>query len=65
MVSAPVVRAAAQLSSGQAEQALHTLEPVKPYEFGGVAGLLPNYLKAIAYLKLEKRRRPLANSKQC
>jgi eukaryotic-like serine/threonine-protein kinase len=63
VVSAPVVRGAAQLSSGQAEQALHTLEPVKPYAFGGVAGLLPSYLEAIAYLKLQKAQEAIGEFK--
>jgi tetratricopeptide (TPR) repeat protein len=63
VVSAPVVRGAAQLSSGQAEQALHTLEPVKPYAFGGAAGLLPNYLEAIAYLKLQKAQEAIGEFK--
>jgi eukaryotic-like serine/threonine-protein kinase len=53
-VDVPVVLAASQLSSGQADAALRTLDQVKPYEFGWHAGLLPNYLRATAYLKLQK-----------
>jgi tetratricopeptide (TPR) repeat protein len=53
-VDAPLVLAAAQLRSGQPGQALRTLELVKPYEFGTYAGLLPNYLRATAYLQLRK-----------
>jgi predicted Zn-dependent protease len=53
-VDAPVILAASQLRKGQADQALHTLEAVKPYEFGAYAGLLPNYLRAMAFLQLRK-----------
>jgi eukaryotic-like serine/threonine-protein kinase len=53
-VDVPVVLAASQLSNGQAEAALRTLDQVKPYEFGWHSGLLPNYLRATAYLKLQK-----------
>jgi Tfp pilus assembly protein PilF/predicted Ser/Thr protein kinase len=53
-VDAPLVLAASQLGSGQADQALSSLETVKPYEFGTHAGLLPNYLRALAYLQLRR-----------
>jgi len=53
-VDAPLVLAATQLGGGQADQALRSLEPVKPYEFGTHAGLLPNYLRAMAYLHLRR-----------
>ncbi len=54
IVDAPLVLAASQLGSGEADQALRNLEPVKPYEFGTHADLLPNYLRASAYLQLRK-----------
>jgi len=53
-VDAPVVLAASQLKNGQADQALLSLQAVKPYEFGRHAGLLTNYLRAMAYLRLRK-----------
>jgi tetratricopeptide (TPR) repeat protein len=53
-VDAPLVLAASQLGSGQVDQALLSLEPVKPYEFGTHADLLPNYLRASAYLQLRR-----------
>ena len=53
-VDAPVILAASQLRKGQADQVLRTLEAVKPYEFGRYAGLLPNYLRAMAFLQLRK-----------
>ena len=42
---------------------MRTLEPVKPYEFGAAAGLLPNYLKAISYLNLAKAQDAIAEFK--
>jgi tetratricopeptide (TPR) repeat protein len=59
-VDAPLVQAASQLGRGQAAQALHSLEPVKPYEFGGYAGLRPNYLRAMAYLQLRRAKEAAA-----
>jgi tetratricopeptide (TPR) repeat protein len=53
-VDAPLVLAASQLWNGKAELALRTLEPVKSYEFGTHAGLLPTYLRATAYLQLRR-----------
>lgn len=53
-VDEPLVQAAWFLERGQAEQAVLSLEPVRPYEFGAYAGLLPNYLRATAYLRLTK-----------
>jgi predicted Zn-dependent protease len=53
-VDAPLILAASQLGSGQADQVLRSLESVKPYEFGIHGDLLPNYLCAMAYLQLRK-----------
>jgi eukaryotic-like serine/threonine-protein kinase len=53
-VDAPLVLAASQLGSRQADQALRSLEPVKPYEFGWHADSFPNYLRAMAYLQLRR-----------
>jgi eukaryotic-like serine/threonine-protein kinase len=54
-VDAPLVLGTSQLGSGEADKALRTLEPTRPYEFGWRAvGLLPNYLRAMAYLKLQR-----------
>ena len=55
-VDAPIVLAASQLESGHADKALGSLEPVKAYEFGwrGAGSLLPNYLRAMTYLKLRR-----------
>ena len=51
-VDAPVVLATIQMESGHADEALRTLEPLKPYEFGTHAYLYPNYLRGRVYLKL-------------
>jgi len=53
-VDAPVVLAGFQLESGQAEQSVRSLESVRPYEFGTHAGMLPNYTRALAYLRLRR-----------
>jgi Flp pilus assembly protein TadD/tRNA A-37 threonylcarbamoyl transferase component Bud32 len=50
----PLALAASQLSLGQADAALRTLDRVKPFEFGRVAEFLPNYIRASAYLRLRR-----------
>jgi predicted Zn-dependent protease len=59
-VDAPLVRAASQLGKGLADQALHSLEPVKPFEFGTRAGFMPAYLRGVAYLQLRKPKEAAA-----
>jgi serine/threonine protein kinase/Flp pilus assembly protein TadD len=53
-LEAPLVLAASQLGTGQADAALRTLDRVKPFEFGTRAGFLPNYIRALAYLRLKR-----------
>jgi serine/threonine protein kinase/Flp pilus assembly protein TadD len=53
-LDAPLVLAASQLNLGQAEAALRTLDRVKPFEFGTMAALLPNYIRALSYLRLRR-----------
>jgi eukaryotic-like serine/threonine-protein kinase len=50
----PLVLAASQLGTGQADAALHSLDRVKPFEFGAVAEFLPNYIRALTYLRLRR-----------
>jgi eukaryotic-like serine/threonine-protein kinase len=50
----PLTLAASQLSLGQADAALRTLDRVKPFEFGTVAEFLPNYIRALTYLRLRR-----------
>jgi serine/threonine protein kinase/tetratricopeptide (TPR) repeat protein len=53
-LDAPLVLAGSQLSLGQADAALRTLDRVKPFEFGTTAGFLQNYIRALAYLRLRR-----------
>ena len=53
-LDAPLVLGASQLSLGQTDAALRTLDGVKPFEFGTRAGFLPNYIRALAYLRLRR-----------
>jgi Flp pilus assembly protein TadD len=53
-LEAPLVLAASQLGTGQADAALRTLDRVKPFEFGARAGFLPNYIRGLAYLRLKR-----------
>jgi eukaryotic-like serine/threonine-protein kinase len=53
-VDGPIVYASSQLSAGQADAALRTLERTKPFEFGTKADLLPNYIRALAYQRLKR-----------
>jgi serine/threonine protein kinase/tetratricopeptide (TPR) repeat protein len=48
----PLALAASQLSSGQAEAALRTLDRVKAFEFGIWDSLFSNYVRALAYLRI-------------
>jgi Flp pilus assembly protein TadD len=50
----PLVLVASQLSVGQADAALRTLDRVKPFEFGTIAELVPTYIRALAYLRLRR-----------
>jgi hypothetical protein len=50
----PLTVAASQLSLGQADAALRTLDRVKPFEFGMVAEFLPNYIRGLTYLRLRR-----------
>ena len=50
----PLTLATSQLSLGQADAALRTLDRVKPFEFGAVAEFLPNYIRALTYLRLRR-----------
>jgi len=62
-VDVPCFEAGSQLERGQADQALLSLEGVKPYEFGMRAGFFPNYLRGIAYLRLGRTKEAAAEFK--
>jgi serine/threonine protein kinase/tetratricopeptide (TPR) repeat protein len=53
-LDSPLTLAASQLGLDQPDAALRTLDRVKPFEFGTPAGLLPNYIRALAYLRLRR-----------
>jgi eukaryotic-like serine/threonine-protein kinase len=50
----PLALAASQLSRSENDAALHTLDRVKTFEFGAAAGFLPNYIRALTYLRLRR-----------
>ncbi len=52
-IDAPITRAAAQLANGHPDAALQTLDSI-PFEFSLHAELYPDYLKAMAYLRLNR-----------
>jgi Flp pilus assembly protein TadD/predicted Ser/Thr protein kinase len=51
-LDAPLTLAASQLSLGQGDAGLRSLDRVKPFEFGTVAEYLPSYMRALVYLRL-------------
>jgi eukaryotic-like serine/threonine-protein kinase len=54
-VELPMALATIQLEKNQPAEAVSTLEPVRPYEWGtgpNSAGVVPNHLRGMAYLKL-------------
>jgi predicted Zn-dependent protease len=53
-VVAPEVSSLAELHQGNAAKATELLEPVRIYEFGQIAGVLPNYIRGQALLKSGK-----------
>jgi tetratricopeptide (TPR) repeat protein len=53
-VNVPLVRAILELEKGRAGEAVQILEPLKVFESGRYAGLLPNYVRAQAYLRLHR-----------
>jgi tetratricopeptide (TPR) repeat protein len=59
-IQLPLTVACAQWSAGQPAELLRTLEALKPYEFGEAAGLFPNYLEGMAYLKLQEPQQAAA-----
>ena len=59
----PEVRAMEQIQKQQYSEAISTLEPIRPYEFGSgphSAGIIPVYLRGMAYLKMREGARAAA-----
>jgi serine/threonine protein kinase/tetratricopeptide (TPR) repeat protein len=55
LISAPLINAAQALSNNRAADAIASLEPLRPFEFGGgpeATSYEPNYLRGLAYLNL-------------
>jgi eukaryotic-like serine/threonine-protein kinase len=50
-VSLPTIRAQVEIDRGNPSKAIELLRAASPYEFGGVTRVLPNYIRAQAYLK--------------
>lgn len=50
----PLALAASQLSVGENDAALRTLDQVKPFEFGSIAVLVPTYVRGLTYLRLRR-----------
>jgi eukaryotic-like serine/threonine-protein kinase len=50
----PTIKAGIILNQGNPAKAVEILQSASPYEFGWVAGVLPNYLRGLAYLKLHQ-----------
>jgi serine/threonine protein kinase/tetratricopeptide (TPR) repeat protein len=47
----PTTRALIEIDRGNPAKAIELLRTVSPYEFGGAARVLPNYVRGLAYLK--------------
>ncbi|MGA8150136.1 MAG: protein kinase [Terriglobales bacterium] len=50
----PRIRAGIALNQGNPAKTVELLQPTSAYEFGLAAGVAPNYLRGLAYLKLNK-----------
>src|SRR5882724_6453841 len=50
-VSLPTIRAQVEIDRGNPSKAIELLRTAAPYEFGSVTRVLPNYIRAQAYLK--------------
>ena len=59
-VAVPVIRAGIALNQGNPAKAIELLQPATPYEFGYAAGVQPNYVRGLAYLKLHQGKEAAA-----
>ena len=50
----PAIRAAIAINQGNPEKAIELLQATTPYEFGFATGVQSNYLRGLAYLKLNQ-----------
>jgi serine/threonine protein kinase/tetratricopeptide (TPR) repeat protein len=59
-VSVPTIRAGIALNQGNPGKAIELLQAATPYEFGLIAGVQPNYVRGLAYLKLHQGKEAAA-----
>ncbi|MFZ0867250.1 MAG: protein kinase [Candidatus Sulfotelmatobacter sp.] len=59
-VAVPVIRAGIALNQGNPAKAIELLQTATPYEFGYAAGVQPNYVPGLAYLKLHQGKEAAA-----
>jgi eukaryotic-like serine/threonine-protein kinase len=59
-VQVPMIRAGIALNQGNPGKAIELLQTATPYEFGFAAGVQPNYVRGLAYLKLHQGKEAAA-----
>ena len=59
-VAVPVIRAGIALNQAKPGKAIELLQTATPYEFGYAAGVQPNYVRGLAYLKLHQGKEAAA-----
>ncbi|MFZ0277722.1 MAG: protein kinase [Candidatus Sulfotelmatobacter sp.] len=59
-VAVPLIRAGIALNQGNPGKAIELLQTATPYEFGYAAGVQPNYVRGLAYLKLHQGKEAAA-----
>ncbi|MGC2272493.1 MAG: protein kinase [Candidatus Sulfotelmatobacter sp.] len=59
-VYVPIIRAGIALNQANPGKAIELLQAATPYEFGIAAGVQPNYLRGLAYLKLHQGKEAAA-----
>jgi hypothetical protein len=59
-VAVPIIRAGIALNQGNPGKAIELLQAATPYEFGLIAGVQPNYVRGLAYLKLHQGKEAAA-----
>ena len=64
-VLAPTTQAAIALNQGRPDDALAALEAAVPTQLGTVAGLVPEYLRAEAFLRKGRLKEAIADTTRC
>src|SRR5215813_6834298 len=55
-IQIPIIHSSLELSRGNTDQGLKSLERTKPYDFGWIANVMPAYLRGQSYLGQKKPR---------